>query len=230
MALSPEPEPIGLRDGLRRLATGLIAYGAIGIVIAAIGLVAVFWLSGRIGAIGDPTTTQLSTIADTLDETATALTDASATAASFSGTLDSTAPAVRQVATAIGAVEGSLRSIEERLGRVQILGNRPLEDVGGQFGQMASHLEGLDAQLGSIADNLEGNREALTANAGSLATLGERLSAIADKLRSGGVTERLDDLQAVVTLLSLLLVIWVALPAIGALWLGWWLRRVLGGD
>jgi hypothetical protein len=137
-------------------------------------------------------------------------------------------PAVRQVAAAIGDLQGNLRSIEDQLGRVQILGNRPFDTVAGQFGQMASDLEGLDTQLGQIADDLDGNRAALTTNASSLAVIGERLGGIGEDLGSSRVVERLDDLQTVVTLLSLLLVVAVAFPAVGALWLGWRLRRTIG--
>lgn len=224
------PDRPELRAGLRRLSTGLIGYGLVGVVIALVGLTAVIWLSGRIGGITDRTATQLSTIADTIDETSKALSDAGASATSFSGTLDRTVPAVRQIAAAIGDLRGNLRSIEDQLGRVQILGSRPLDTVAGQFGQMASDLEGLDTQLGQIADDLGGNRAALTTNASSLAAIGERLGGIGDDLGSGVVVERLDDLQTVVTLLSLLIVLAVAFPAIGALWLGWWLRRTVRGD
>jgi Kef-type K+ transport system membrane component KefB len=224
--VTAEPDRTGPRAGLRRLSTGLIGYGLVGVVIAVVGLIAVVWLSGRIGGLSDRTATQLSTIVDTIDETSTALSDAGASATSFSTTLDRTVPAVRQVAAAIG----NLRSVEDQLGRVQILGNRPFDTVASQFGQMASDLEGLDTQLGQIADDLDGNRAALTANARSLAAIGERLGGIGEDLGSGVVGERLDDLQTVVTLLSLLLVVAVAFPAIGALWLGWSLRRTIGSD
>jgi uncharacterized protein YukE len=224
------PDRIGLRAGLRRLSTGLIGYGVVGVVIALVGLTAVIWLSGRIGGLTDRTATQLSTIAETIDETSTALSDAGVSATSFSGTLDRTVPAIRQVAAAIGDLRGNLRSIEDQLGRVEILGSRPFDTVAGQFGQMASDLEGLDTQLGQIADDLGANRAALTTNASSLAAIGERLGGIGEDLGSGVVVERLDDLQTVVTLLSLLLVVAVAFPAIGALWLGWWLRRTTGPD
>ena len=228
--MTAEPDRARLGAGLRRLSTGLIGYGLVGVVIAGVGLIAVVWLSGRIGGLSDRTANQLSTIVDTIDETSTALSDAGASATSFSTTLDRTVPAVRQVAAAIGDLQGNLRSIEDQLGRVQILGNRPFDTVASQFGQMASDLEGLDTQLGQIADDLDGNRAVLTANARSLAAIGERLGGIGEDLGSGVVGERLDDLQTVVTLLSLLLVVAVAFPAIGALWLGWSLRRTIGRD
>jgi hypothetical protein len=226
--VNSEPDRVRLRPGLRRLAGGLIAYGVIGLAIALLGLVAMVWLSGRVGGLTARTATQVSTIVETLDRTSTALTEASISATSFAATLERTAPAVRQVGQAIGDLRGNLRSVEDQLGNIAIFGSRPFGSVAGQFGQMATDLEGLDSQLALIAGDLEGNRSALALNSVSLASIGERLRGIAEDVRSGTAGDGLDDLGVVVTLLSMLLVVWVALPAIGALWLGWWLRRVLG--
>jgi hypothetical protein len=226
--VSARPARVRLRTGLRHLATGLIVYGAIGVAIAVLGLIALIWLSGRVGGLAERTGDQVTTIVETLDQTSTALSEASSSATSFAGTLSRTGPAVRQVAVAIGDLRGNFRSIEDQLGRVQILGSQPFGNVAGQFGQMATDLDGLDAQLELIAGDLERNRAALVVNAESLAAIGTRLDGIATEARDGSMAGGLDDLRAVVTLLSLLLVVWVALPAIGALWLGWWLRRQLG--
>jgi len=226
--VSARPDRIRLRTGLRRLATGLIAYGAIGMAIAVVGLLALFWLSGRVGGLAERTGNQVTTIVETLDRTSSALREASSSATSFAGTLARTGPAVRQVAVAIVDLRGNFRTIQDQLGRVQILGSQPFGNVAGQFGQMATDLDGLDGQLALIADDLERNRAALAVNAESLSAIGTRLDRIAAEARDASVGGGLDDLRAVVTLLSVLLVVWVALPAIGGLWLGWWLRRELG--
>jgi hypothetical protein len=225
--VSARPERIRLRTGLRRLATGLIAYGAIGIAIAVVGLIALVWLSARVGGLAERTGNQATTIVETLDRTSTALSEASSSATSFAGTLARTGPAVRQVAVAIVDLRANFRTIQDQLGRVQILGSQPLGNVAGQFGQMAADLDGLDEQLVLIADDVERNRAALAVNAESLSAIGTRLDRIATEARDETVVAGFDDLRAVVTLLSLLLLVWVALPAVGALWLGWWLRREL---
>jgi hypothetical protein len=226
--VSARPARVGLRTGLRRLASGLIVYGAIGLAIAAVGLIALIWLSGRVGGLAERTGNQVTTIVETLDRTSTALSEASSSATSFAGTLARTGPAVRQVAVAIGDLRGNFRTIEDQLGRVQVLGSQPFGNVAGQFGQMASDLDGLDERLELIADDLERNRAALAVNAESLAEIGTRLDGIATEARDGSIAGGLDDLRTVVTLLALLLVVWVALPAVGALSLGWWLRGALG--
>mgnify|MGYP006387978273 CR=1 FL=1 len=52
-----------------------------------------------------------------------------------------------------------------------------------------------------------------------------RLATVADELREGVVQDSLADVQLIATLLGLIFVIWTAVPAIGALFLGSWLRR-----
>ena len=142
-------------------------------------------------------------------------------------TLDRTSPAVRQSAQAVTDLRGNFLSIQSQLGQLEIFGALPFTNVAGQFGQMAADLEGLDAQLVQIADDLDANRVALSANATSLAALGDRLSEVSDDLRGSAIGGGLDDLRVILTVLGVVLAVWVALPAGGALWIGWWLRRQL---
>ena len=95
-----------------------------------------------------------------------------------------------------------------------------------QFGQIATDLEGLDTRLGLIATDLEDNKARLLANAASLTALGERLDAIADELRTGFIQDSLEDVRIVLMVLILVFALWTAVPAVGALILGVWLRRV----
>ncbi len=232
--LTPEPtslpaaRPLGLRGGLRRLSGGLLVYGAIGLVLAVLGLVALLWIGGRLQGLAERTEAQVESMIATLDDTAQVLDDAGATALSFAVTLERTPPTVRQAAQTVGNLQANLRQLESQLASFTILGQSPLGDAAAAVGQMATDLEGLDTRLGLIATDLEGNRDALLANAASLDALGTRLAAVADDLRDGIIQDGLGDVQAVVTVLALVLVIWTALPAVGALGLGWWLRRELG--
>ena len=222
--------PLSRRPALGRLAAGLIAYGLLGLAIAAAVLLGLLWMSSRLGAVTGGTNGPGSSIVDTLDGTANALTDSGASATSFVATLDRTSPAVRQSAQAITDLRGNFLAIESQLRQLEIFGALPFTNVAGQFGQMAADLEGLDTQLVQIADDLDANRVALNANAASLAALGDRLSAVSDDLRGSVVGGGLDDLRAILTVLGLVLAVWVALPAGGALWVGWWLRRQLDAE
>jgi hypothetical protein len=92
-------------------------------------------------------------------------------------------------------------------------------------GGIANALEGLDTRLTAIADSLATNRDKLAANATSLGALGDSTADLAARLRSGSVEDSLGDVQAIVTVVLLLFALWAAVPAVGALALGVWLRR-----
>jgi hypothetical protein len=85
----------------------------------------------------------------------------------------------------------------------------------------------LDSRLFAIADSLEGNRDALAANATSLGRVADSTAAMAERLRSGVVEDSLADVQAVLMVLLVLMVAWTAVPAVGALLVGVWIRREL---
>jgi hypothetical protein len=228
----PAPEvvvrrPLTLRRGLRRLSTGLIAYGLVGLALAVIGAFALVWVSGRVGAVADRTGEQVESIVSTLDETALVLSSMGTSATSFSGTLERTPPAVRQTAATVANLRANLTLVQGQLAAINILGARPLADAANLFGQMATDLEGLDSRLEVIAADLDNNRTALLDNSTKLQALGTELDGVADDLRAGSIEESLADVQLILIVLSGLLVVWALLPAVGALGLGWWLRREL---
>jgi hypothetical protein len=202
----------------------------IGIALAVVAAIAMGWAGGRLTAVGGRVDIQIASVVETLDRTSAALVDAGMSATSFSGTMERTPPVVRQTAQAIADVRTDLRSAEVQFSQVVILGSRPLGGVADAFGRMATNLEGLDTRLDVIATDLESNRTALTANATSLAGLGERLGLVAEDLRGGVVEDGFADLRASATILAIILLIWMTIPAVGALWLGWWLRREVGRE
>lgn len=225
-------EAARLRTSIRRLGAALVAYGIIGIIIAGLGLAALLSLSGRLDGLVASTGDQVDTVIDTLDETSVALRAAGTSAVSFSVTLERTPPTVRQAAQTVGNLEGNLRTVEGQLASLSILGTRPLAEVAALFGQMSADLDGLDTRLGLIADDLEDNRDALLGNAASLTAMGNRLADIATELRGeegsdAGVQEDLAGLPSMITVLAAIVLTWTALPAVGALGLGWWLRRTV---
>ncbi len=216
-----------LAAGLRRASTGLLLYGAVGLTVAVLGLVALVWVGGRVGGLAERTGIQVEAIAATLDASAAALTDAATTSVSFAVTLERTPPTVRQAAQTVADLEADLRRTSDQLSAISIFGSRPLGEVGALFGTMASDLDGLDTRLDLIATDLESNKAALLTNAASLRALGMRLDSLATDLRGGFVEDSFADVSAVLTLLAVALILVTALPAVGALAFGWWLRGTL---
>ena len=228
--MTADTAPASVRAVLPRLASGLIAYGVIGLVLAVIAALALIWAAGRFSALGGRVETQVANIADTLDRTADVLLDASTSATSFAVTLERTPPIVRQVATALGDVETDLREISDQLGQISIVGRQPLAGTAERVATLAGNLDGMDTRLGLVASDLEGNRDALIANAESLGALSQQLSTVADELRAGGVQEALADIRAVLIVFGLVLLVWIILPSAGALALGWWLRGEVAAE
>lgn len=221
------PAPSDLRPALRRLGSGLMIYGAIGLVLALVGLLAMLYVGGRLGDMAERTSAQVETIIATLEDTSTALIDAGATAESFAGTLERTPPTIQGAADTIGNVRSQLEDVSSQLALFSILGANPLSSVADLFGGISSGLGNLDTELSQVAADLGDNRDRLLANAESLDALGVRLQLVADELRAGVIQESLADVQLIASLLAFILVIWTAVPAVGALLLGWWLRREL---
>ncbi len=226
----PDFAPMTLSVGLRRASTGLLLYGAVGLTVAVLGLVALVWVGGRVGGLAERTGTQVESIAATLDASAAALTDAATTSVSFAVTLERTPPTVRQAAQTVADLEADLRRTSDQLSAISIFGTRPLGEVASLFGTMASDLDGLDTRLDLIATDLESNKGALLTNAASLRALGVRLDSLAADLRGGFVEDSFADVSAVLTLLAVALILVTALPAAGALAFGWWLRGMLDAE
>ena len=222
-----DSRPLISRGGLHRLSTGLIAYGLVGLLVAGVGLGALVWVNGRIETLGARVSTSVDAIATTLERTAVTLENASTTADSFTGTIDRTVDGVSSAAGTISSVRSSLETLESGLRAVTILGLTPLGAPAEAVGGIANAIEGLDTRLTAIADSLAGNRDALATNAASLARVADSTSAMAERLRSGVIEDSLADVQLVVGVILFLMVAWTAVPAVGSLWIGLWLRREL---
>lgn len=219
--------PPGLRHGLRRLSDGLIVFGAVGIIVALLGLVALAWASGRVSAVATSVDVEVGQMTVTLDRTADALHDAGSLAGSFSVTLERTPPTVRQAAVTIRNLRPNLEQIGVQLASINILGSAPLTGPARLFNEMAAGLKDLDTGLEQVASDLETDRGALLANARSLTAAGDQAKVLADRVRAGFIQDGLDDLRTVLWITIIVLVGWAAVPAIGALVLGLWLRRTL---
>jgi hypothetical protein len=223
----PSTRPPGLRHGLLRLSDGLIAFGVVGIVVALLGLVALAWASGRVSAVADSVDIEVKQMTLTLDRTADTLHDAGSLAGSFAVTLERTPPTVRQAALTIRNLRPNLEEIGSQLASINILGSAPLAGPARLFDEMALGLQDLDTQLELVASDLETDRDALLANARSLTEAGDQAAVLADRVRAGFIQDGLDDLRTVLWITIVVLVGWAAVPAIGALVLGLWLRRTL---
>ena len=217
-----------LRPALRRLTAMLLGYGIVGLVVAALGVIALLAGLGRVNALSDRLRTDVGGVSATLERTAQVLDDAAATARGFGTTVDSSTAALNQAANDIRVIVPQLREIETQANAINILGSQPLSPIAGLFGQIAGQLDDLDGQLDGVATNLLSNREALAANATSLADLAKETRSLSDRLGGDALPAAVDDARWLLVAMLVIGALGAAVPASGALIVGWWLRRWLG--
>ncbi|MFL5777822.1 MAG: hypothetical protein ACJ761_02660 [Chloroflexota bacterium] len=217
----------GRRPLLRRVARALIAYGVVGIVLAIAALAALGWSATRLGAFGDGIDARVVDLSDAVDDSAQALRDAADSADSFTASLDQTEPAVRKAASAIRQIRPRLVALRDQADSINILGSRPLSSLGGLFGEMSTELEGLDSQLDDVGDSLVTDQDALRRNADSLAALATTLERMSADLAQADVGGAISTMRTVVFMGLLLFILWTAVPGVGAVALGLWMRREL---
>ncbi len=217
----------GPTSGLPRLSRGLIVYGLVGLVVAAVGLGATVWVNGRISSLRTDAATTVAGAASTIGLSATVLRGASTTVQSFGQTADQARQAVSAAAVTITEVQSDLSSVEAQLRSVNIFGATPLSSAADAVGQIAASLDGLGTQIPFVADSLAGNRDALAANAASLSALADSTMSLAARLGPNPGSDSLGDVQQVIAITLLMFAAWSFVPAFGALALGLWLRREL---
>jgi hypothetical protein len=216
------------RDGLARLATALIGYGVVGLVVAAIGVAALVSASGRIGSLGDRIVSEAVSLDTIIVATADVLDDAATTAKTFGPTLAQTTVAVRDAAASVKDIEPRLRELETQANAIDIFGNKPVAPLGQLFGQIATDVSGLDEKLGAVADELGTNETALNANADSLGALADLVRAYKGRLKPAAIDAGIEDARRLLLITLGLFIGWTAVPAAGSLIVGRWMRGLVG--
>jgi len=215
------------RRGLLRLANALIVYGVLGLLAAAIGIAALFAASGRIGSLGERIVSEAVSLDAIIVLTADVLDDAATTAGTFGPTVKQTSVTVGEAAGAIRDIEPRLRDLETQANAIEIFGQRPVAPLGQLFGQIANDVSGLDEQLDGIATEMGRNEEALTANAKSLGALADLVRAYKGRLKPAAIDAGIDDARRLLQLTLGLFIAWTAVPALGSLIVGRWMRRLV---
>ena len=218
------------RRGLLRLANALIVYGVIGLLAAAIGLAALISASSRIGSLGERIVSEAVSLDAIIVLTADVLDDAARTAGTFGPTVKQTSVTVSQAAGAIRDIEPRLRDLETQANAIEIFGQRPVAPLGQLFGQIATDVSGLDEQLDGIATEMGRNEAALTANAASLGALADLVRAYKGRLQPAAIDAGIDDARRLLLLTLALFIGWTAVPAVGSLIVGRWMRRLVEPD
>jgi hypothetical protein len=211
-----------IRRRRRRIAYGLLGFGLSGLVLI---LAAAVLVLGSLGAVDDVASgferqraelvAMVGPAADALDSAATSVTNAGAS-------LTSSATAAEQAATFTTRLAGSFEGLAA-LGSFEVFGARPFAGLADEFARVGTDARALSGDLLATAGALRTNVVDTASVAADLRTLSTRLDALETSLGAsagaglGSATVALN--AARIVLLGLL--VWLAVPAVLATWLGW---------
>ncbi len=122
------------------------------------------------------------------------------------------------------------RDLETQANAIEIFGQRPVAPLGQLFGQIATDVSGLDEQLDGIATEMGQNEAALTANAESLGALADLVRAYKGRLQPAAIDAGIDDARRLLLITLALFIGWTAVPALGSLIVGRWMRKLVEPD
>jgi len=207
----------------QRLGRALVAFGGIGLaLLLATAMLAVVTL----GSIGDAATgleRQRTELVRMLEPAATSIRDA-ATSATHAGTsLNASAKAAQDGATLTTQLATSMEQLNS-LSNLDILGQRPFAGIGSSFGELAVRSRSLSTSLTATADMLGADIADTAAVGRDLGRLADQL----DQLRASAGTSGPSAAStgfALLPILLLALLVWLAVPAVASLWLGLRLLR-----
>jgi hypothetical protein len=213
----------------RRLGMGLIAFGVAGLVLIGSAGVLVF---ASLSAVGDAATglqAQRAQLVGMLGPASEALDRAASSAANAGTSLGETRDSAKQAATLMTRLSESFDSLAA-LGSFDLLGARPFAGLSGQFTQVATESRTLSTDLATAAAAMDTNITDSAAVAADLRTLADQLSTLDASLGASpdGTAPSAGSVSLPIDLAKLVLVgllLWLAVPAIAALWIGWrWYR------
>ncbi len=206
----------------RRLGRLMIAYGLVGLLIIVAVASGLGYASIRLGDVASRLDTQRDTMVRVLDSVDRAIRSAGDSTERLDTTLTASKTAISEGAALSRLLSEASRSIVG-LGSVQILGQQPFTGLAASFGVVAD-------QAQALASSLDRTSSALEANASDVSALGQRLDDVSAELRGIRRTLAAVDLDgAMAVQLALLvlicLLVWLALPALLAIWIGRRLTR-----
>ncbi len=208
----------------QRMGTGLLAFGLVGLVLAAVvaagliaGAVAARNLDDRLAADQARIVALLDQLVATMDRTAVSAGNASDTLATTGRTVESAAVMLDGLAIVADQLADSLD--------FSIFGQQPLAGAAVRFGEFAVQVRAVGENVDTLAANLGTNSGDVAALAADIDRLAGQVDAIAVRVADFDRTAELVDLLVAGILLLGLLVTWLAVGAAFTAWVGWRLRR-----
>jgi hypothetical protein len=212
--------PIDIRGGA--LGTGLIAYGVAGLLLAALLLAALG--PGDLGGLGR-IDTERQAVVDLLAGAETTALDSGAAVQRAGSSINAGADAAAESAAFSRQLASALRQLGAAL-RVDLFGSRPFEAAAGDIEGAADRADAAAVGLDRAASEARAGADGMGSLTADLNSASVKLAAVREGLEGMG---SLGASLAWLRLALIGLVLWLAVPAIGAIWLGTRLRRASAG-
>jgi hypothetical protein len=218
----------------RRVGQGLLAFGIVGLVLLALSGLLVLGSLGALASAAAELDTQRARLMELLPPTAQALDDIADSASNAGTSLEASARATRNGANLVEQLAQAMDGMSAAA-QLEVLGVRPFGGLADELANVATRSRSLAADLestaGALDTNVSDSRAAaadLRALADELATLRTRLASDAVQAARAGAAERAASTETAIALARLVLLgllLWLAVPASLATWLGWrWSR------
>ena len=210
----------GLRRRRRRpLAWGLVAYGLVGIVLAA----ACAFLLLRSMPLLASIDRQRTEIVHALGLTADAIADIELGAGRAGDSLRSAAASARSAATLSDDLAVTMASLRDTSTNLSILGSHPFGPLADDFDRVAGRASGLASSMTALAGSLDLNTADFESVRTDAVALRFQVTRLRDTLAGDGAA--LGDSLGGLLFVALAVLLWLTVPAIASLALGVaWLR------
>ena len=219
---TPRPDGSGISPReTRRLATGLIAYGSVGIVLSIVSIVAVFWLNGHFDSVAEEVDVQVGQLEQTLGSTRRSLDQVAASADAFGATFETTAAGLAQAEAVVGNLSGFL----DDLRNLAVFGIPVLRGSSSVLDSLSDELGELQPSLVTIGESLTVNATQLDRTSAALRELSSDLGGIQRTLEDGLVERGVGAGFRFLRVMIIALTVWLAVPAVAAFLIGIFLRR-----
>jgi len=207
----------------RRVAWGLVAYGLVGIVLAA---TCAFLLLRSMPLLAS-VDRQRTEIVHSLDLTADAIADIELGAGRAGDSLRSAAASARNAATLSDDLAATMASLRDTSTDISILGSHPFGALADDFDRVAGKANALSATMTTLAGSLDLNTSDFATVSSDATALRSQVTSLRDVLAGDGAA--LGGSLDVLLLVGLAILLWLAVPAIASLAVGiTWLRAVEG--
>ena len=213
----------------RRLGTGMLVFGIVGLVIAAI--LGIGLIAGAFAARDLDTRLEADRIriADSLHQVSDSMTALAATTEHAGTTLQTSGQTIAEAKAVLDSAATSAQALSESL-NVSILGSQPFANASARLAELARSLTAFEAKADALAANLDQNASDAAAMADKVRAMQAEVDVLASRVEDFDRIGEIVNLVIGGIVLGGLLTAWVAVGAAFLAWAGWRLRHAPAPD